>query len=345
MPTKSPKRYWKPSRKTRSMFDNKSPTSATSLQSQQARTLLDPAAIQSAEALGLAARFIVEGYMAGEHASPLRGFSMEFNQHREYVPGDDIRHLDWKVLGRTDRYYLKQYEQDTNFIAHIVLDASESMKYGSGEQKLAGGVPKGTVTAKLTKFEYGKVMTACLAYLILHQRDATSMTLFDNQVRSAVPRTGNLGSIHNILSQLAAMEPTQSTSIGPVLHHLASGIKRRGIVILISDLFDDEKAIQDGIQHLRFGGNEVIVLHTMDPFELDFPFTGNVEFLGLENIPKTKARPKEIRKTYLREIRAMCDRMRIGCENNSSHYFLINTAHAVTECLSAYLRFRLKTHR
>ena len=307
------------------------------------RNLLDPDAIQSAQALGFAARFIVEGYMAGEHASPLRGFSMEFNQHREYVPGDDIRHLDWKVLGRTDRYYLKQYEQDTNFIAHIILDGSESMKYGSGAQNQPG-VSKNTPTAKLTKFEYGKVMAACLAYLILHQRDATSLTLFDNQVRSIVPRTGNLGSIHNMLANLAAMQPTQSTSIGPVLHYLASQVKKRGIVILISDLFDDEKSILDGIQHLRFGGNEVIVLHTLDPFELDFPFTGNVEFLGLENIPKAKVRPKEIRKTYQREIQAMCDRMRIGCESNSSHYFLINTLHPVTECLNAYLRYRLKTH-
>ena len=154
--------------------------------------LLDPSAIQRAEALGLHARFIVEGYMSGEHRSPYRGFAIEFNQHREYVPGDDIRHLDWKVLGRTDRYYLKQYEQETNYVAHVLLDGSESMKYGSGS---------------LTKLQYGKMMAACLAYLVLHQRDAVAMGLFDTEVRDYSPRSDNLATIHNLMSKLAAFEP------------------------------------------------------------------------------------------------------------------------------------------
>src|SRR6266571_6645366 len=152
-------------------------------------SLLDPVAISRAESLGLNARYIVGGYMAGEHKSPFRGFSVEFTQHREYVPGDDTRHLDWKVLGRTDRYYLKQYEQETNYVANILLDGSESMKYGSGS---------------VTKLQYGKMMAACLAYLILHQGDAVALGLFDSTLRDYTPRSDNKGTILALIAKLAA---------------------------------------------------------------------------------------------------------------------------------------------
>ena len=293
-----------------------------------ASTLLDPAAIQHAEALGLHARFIVEGYMSGEHKSPYRGFAIEFTQHREYVAGDDTRHLDWKVLGRTDRYYLKQYEQETNYVAHILLDGSESMKYGSGS---------------ISKLQYGKVMAACLSYVILHQRDAVSVGVFDTQVRHHIPRTGNLSTIHNIMDILAGFNPERQTNVATVLHDMAGQIRRKGIVILISDLFDDEEKILDGVQHLRFGGNEVIVFHVMDPFELDFPFQGMVEFDGLEGMDKLMTRPREIRKSYLREVEAFRQRLREGCEKNNVHYVLVNTGHSLHEVLSGYLAFRLKT--
>jgi uncharacterized protein (DUF58 family) len=291
--------------------------------------LLDPLAIQKAESLGLHARFIVEGYMAGEHKSPFRGFAVEFTQHREYVPGDDTRHLDWKVLGRTDRYYLKQYEQETNYVASILLDGSESMKYGSGS---------------ITKLQYGKMMAAVLSYLILHQRDAVAVGVFDTAMRGFVPRTGNLGSIHNIMNVLAEFNPTRQTSVGSVLHEVAGQIKRKGICILISDLFDDEEKILEGIQHIRFGGSEVILFHVMDPFELDFPFSGMVEFEGLEQIPKILARPREIRKSYLQAVEEFRRKIREGCERNNVHYVLVNTGHALHEVISGYLAFRLKTH-
>jgi uncharacterized protein (DUF58 family) len=290
--------------------------------------LLDPIAISRAESLGLNARFIVEGYMAGEHRSPYRGFAIEFAQHREYTQGDDVRHLDWKVLGRTDRYYIKQYEQETNYVANILLDGSESMKYGSG---------------KLTKFQYGKVMAACLAYLILHQRDATALGLFDIAIRDYAPRSDNLATIHNLMARLAAFEPREQTSIAAVLHEMARQVRRKGIVILISDFFDDENRILEGIQHLRFGGNEVVVFHVMDPWELEFPFTGQIEFDGLENVPKLQTRPAEIRKSYLREVQSFLERLKGGCERNNCHYTLINTAQPLHEVLSAYLAFRLRT--
>jgi len=294
-----------------------------------ANVLLDPLAIQKAESLGLHARFIVEGYMAGEHKSPFRGFAIEFTQHREYVPGDDTRHLDWKVLGRTDRYYLKQYEQETNYVANILLDGSESMKYGSGS---------------ITKLQYGKMMAAVLSYLILHQRDAVAVGVFDTAMRGYVPRTGNLGSIHNIMKVLAEFDPTQQTSVGSVLHEVAGQIKRKGIVILISDLFDDEEKILEGIQHIRFGGSEVVLFHVVDPFELDFPFSGMVEFGGLEGVPKLLTRPREIRKSYLQAVEEFRRKIREGCERNNVHYMLVNTGHALHEVISGYLAFRLKTH-
>jgi uncharacterized protein (DUF58 family) len=292
--------------------------------------LLDPDAVGRAEALGLHARFVVEGHLAGEHRSPFRGLSVEFTQHREYVPGDDLRHLDWKVLGRTDRHYLKQYEQETNFVAHLLLDGSESMKYGS---------------ARLSKLQYGKMMAACLAYLVLHQRDAVSLTVFDQQVRQFVPRTSNSGSIHNIMTTLAQFNPAEPTRIGAVLHEAAQQIRRRGIVILVSDLFDDEEAVLDGIRHLRFGGSEVIVFHTLDAYELEFPFAGTVQFEGLENSGILKTRPHEVRRSYLREMQAFCDRLRAGCEAYHTHYVQVNTSHSLGEVLSGYLAFRRRTRR
>ncbi len=290
--------------------------------------LLDPVAISRAESLGLNARYIVEGYMAGEHKSPYRGFAIEFAQHREYTHGDDTRHLDWKVLGRTDRYFIKQYEQETNYVANILLDGSESMKYGSG---------------KLSKLQYGKMMAACLAYLILHQGDAVALGLFDTTMRDYTPRSDSQATIHRLMAKLAAFEPKEQTNIAAVLHDMAVQIRRRGIVIVISDLFDDEQKILDGIQHLRFGGSEVIVFHTLDPHELEFPFMGLVEFEGLEQVPKILTRPSEIRRSYLRELEAFCARLRDGCEKNSCHYVLVNTGQAFHEVLSGYLAFRLKT--
>ncbi len=290
--------------------------------------LLDPQTISRAEALGLQARYVVEGYMAGEHKSPYRGFAIEFAQHREYTHGDDTRHLDWKVLGRTDRYYIKQYEQETNYVANILLDASESMKYGSG---------------KVTKFEYAKQIAACLAYLILHQRDAAALGIFDQTMRDYTPRSDSRGTIHRLMGKLAAFQPTQQTNIATVLHDVANQTRRKGIMIVISDFFDDEQKVLEGIQHLRFGGNEVVCFHVMDPYELEFPFNGLVEFEGMEQVPKILTRPAEIRKSYLREVEAFRNRIREGCEKNQSHYVLVNTAEPLHEVLSGYLAFRLKT--
>jgi len=290
--------------------------------------LLDPAAVAAAEALGLQARQIVEGYMSGEHKSPYRGFAIEFAQHREYVPGDDLRHLDYKVLGRTDRYYIKQYEQETNYVAHLLLDGSESMKYGSG---------------RTSKFDYARVMAATLAYLILLQRDAMAVSLFDATVRKQVPRTNSMGSIHNVMATLSQFVPEAKTDVAAVLHEMARQVRRKGIFILISDLFDDPEKIMEGVQHLRFDGHEVLVFHVLDPYELRFPFTGRVEFLGLEGMDPITTQPTEIRKSYLAEFGAFLDRVRQACERNRCHYVQVDTSRPWAEVLSAYLASRQHT--
>lgn len=290
-------------------------------------SLLDPEAISRAERLGLQARFVVEGNLAGDHKSPFRGFAIEFTQHREYAPGDDIRHLDWKVYGRTDRYYLKQYEQETNYIAHVLLDVSESMKYGSGAD---------------SKLLYGKRLAACLAYLILRRRDAAACALFDAGVRNSVPRTASLAMMNTILQTLAAAEPQASTRISSVLHDMAGQIKRKGIVILISDLFDDENQILDGIQHLRFGGNEVIVFHVMDPYELEFPFEESSGFEDLETGEQIPVIPGKLRDDYLAMVQAHLAALEKKFTDNRIDYTLLDTSKPLDEALFRYLLSREK---
>src|SRR5262245_24212981 len=187
------------------------------------------------------------------------------------------------------------------------------------------------------------MMAVCLAYLILHQRDAAVLAMLDTGMSDYTPRSDNLATIHKLMAKLAAFEPKAQTNIAAVLHDMARQIRRKGIVIVISDFFDDEAKVLDGIQHLRFGGNEVIVFHLMDPWELDFPFTGQIEFEGLEQIPKILTRPAEIRKSYLKEVEGFRLRLRDGCERNNCHYTLVNTAQPLHEVLSAYLAFRLRT--
>ena len=292
--------------------------------------LLDAEAISRAEALGLHARYVVEGYMSGEHKSPYRGFAVEFAQHREYTHGDDTRHIDWKVEARTDRLFVKQYEQETNYVANILLDGSESMMYGSGEH---------------TKLQYAKMTAAVLSYLILHQRDAVALGIFDKDVQDYQPRSNSKATIHNLMSRLASFEGTEETDIAGNLHNMAVQTPRKGIFILISDFFDDEEAVMEGIQHLRFIGHEVIVFHVLDPYELEFPFNGLVEFHGLENLSKVLTRPSEIRQTYQREFDAFQNRIREGCEKNGVHYLLADTSKPLAQVLTNYLTFRLRTSK
>ena len=289
---------------------------------------LNPDVIARAQALGVKARTVVEGLRVGDHKSPYRGFSVEFVQHREYVPGDDIRHIDWKSYGRSERYTIKQYEQETNFTAHIMLDASRSMLYGSGETN---------------KLEYAKTLAAALTYLIIHQRDSVALDIFDSQWRDRLPASGQMGHVQKILETLESVEPKEKNAMGPLLHDIANHVKRRGLFFLISDCFDDVESLLGGLQHLRFGGHEVIVFHVLHPDEMDFPFNGMVKFDAMEEKMHLLTRPQLIRPTYLRALQKYLDDFQKGCERNRCDYVPMNTGKPLSEPLTAYLARRLKT--
>jgi uncharacterized protein (DUF58 family) len=293
-------------------------------------TYLQPDLLARAEALGLKARTVVEGLRVGDHKSPYRGFSVEFVQHRLYAPGDDIRHIDWKVYGRSERYTIKQYEQETNFIAHLLLDASRSMVYGD---------------EATNKLEYGKLITAALAYLIIQQRDSASLGVFDEGWRHQLPASSQAGHIQEIVLALSDTAPKDKTAMGPLLHQLADKARRRGLVFLISDCFDDLDGLLAGLRHLRFQGHEVMVLHVLHPDELDFPFEGMVRFEGLEEAEHLLTRPHLIRPAYQRALENFLAALRKGCEAQRCDYFLFNTGRPLTEALAEFLARRARIRR
>jgi uncharacterized protein (DUF58 family) len=291
---------------------------------------LKPDVIARAEALGLKARTLVEGMRVGNHKSPYHGFSVEFIQHREYVPGDDIRYLDWKVYGRSDRFVIKQFEQETNFAAHILLDASRSMLYGEGDQN---------------KLEVAKLLAATLAYVIIQQRDSAGLYVFDSAWRRQVPPGSQPGLIQEILKALESTEPLEKTSIAPLLHELAEKVRRRGLVFLLSDCFDEVPPILDGLRHLRFQGHEVVLFHVLHPDEIQFPFDGMVKFEGVELPEHLLTRPRLIRPSYLRNLEAYLKQLQAGCEANRCDYVLMDTSRPLGDTLTAYLARRLRIRR
>ncbi len=291
---------------------------------------LDTSTISRAEALGLEARAIVEGLRVGDHKSPFRGFSVEFVQHREYVPGDDTRHIDWKSYGRSERYTIKQYEQETNFAAHVMLDASLSMRYGEGTEN---------------KLEYAKLLTACLAYVVIRQRDSMALNVFDNAWREQLPASSNMTQITTLLHTLDALKPREKTNMGPLLEQLADRVRRRGLVFVVSDCFDDVQALLKGLRHLRFQGHDVTVFHVMHPDETDFPFTGNTKFDGLEMPEEIKTRPHLIRPAYLKAVKEYLEQLRKGCDAFRVDYVRLDTTKPLTEALTPYLVKRLQMGR
>lgn len=293
-------------------------------------TYLPPDVLSRAEALGLKARTVVEGLRVGDHKSPFRGFSVEFVQHREYVPGDDIRHIDWKSYGRSERYTIKQYEQETNFIGHLLVDGSNSMLYGEGETN---------------KLQYAKVLTAVLSYLVVHQRDSVSLNVFDSDWRDRLPVSSQLSHVQTILTTLESLQPREKTSIAPLLQQMAEQARRRGLVFLISDCLDDVDSLLTGLQHLRFQGHEVTIFHVLHGDELTFPFDGMTRFDGLEMPDRVLTRPQQIRTAYLKHLQAFLDQLRKGCDAQRCDYVLMDTTKPMAPVLSQYLASRLKVRR
>lgn len=289
---------------------------------------LDPRVLNKISRLEIRARMIVEGFVSGLHKSPYHGYSVEFAEHREYVPGDDLRHLDWRVLGRSDRLYIKEYEQETNLRAFILLDTSESMEYQSGE---------------ISKLEYANTVAASLAYLILNQQDAVGLGLFDKEVTKFIPPSSNPGHLKNLVMEIAAAKPQRKTGMAAVLHDVAERLKKKGLVILVSDLFDDPQAILSGLRHFRHNKHDVIVFHVLDEYETTFPFQRMTLFEGLEAYPELLVDPRALRKEYLAEVQAFTMALQRGCLENQIDYHQVTTDQSLDVALSTYLAARLGT--
>ncbi len=289
---------------------------------------LDPTVLSRIKRLELQAKRVVEGFISGQHRSPIQGFSVEFASHRQYVPGDDIKHIDWKVQARTDRYYIKQYEEETNLRATFLLDASESMHYRRG----GGG---------MSKYEYAAAVASSLAFLLLSQQDAVSLAIFNDRLAAQLPASSNPNHIRLFVGAIESVEPTGGTSPEAVFHSLAEQIPRRGLVCLISDLLiDDIQGAIRGLEHFRHQGHEVIVLHVMDQDELTFPFQGNTQFLGMEGAGHMTVQPRAIRQGYLEAIGAFLRNVKRRCIAGRMDYKLISTADHLDAALLAFLAAR-----
>ena len=286
---------------------------------------LDPETLQKIGDLELIAREAVEGLRSGAHRSQLRGFSTEFAHHRQYAPGDAIRDLDWRVYGRTERYYTKLYEAETNFDAYLMIDASSSMTYSS---------------AKVSKLEYAKFLAAAMSYLILNQRDSVGLSIFNSEMRAHLPPRSALSVILQIEKNLREIKPVPKTEISKQLHDIALQIKRRSFIILISDLFADSDDVLRGLQRLRFDGHNVIVFHTLDPFELEFPFKGTWQFDGLEGEDDLITQPERIREDYLSNLNGFLDDIQSGCIGCGVEYALVDTSRPLDGLLSEFLENR-----
>jgi uncharacterized protein (DUF58 family) len=295
----------------------------------EARSYLDPAVVARLSHLDVRARLVVEGFIAGMHRSPFHGFSVEFAEHRPYMPGDPLKNLDWKVLAKSDRYLVKKYTEETNLRCHLLLDLSGSMGFQS---------PR----ASLSKFEYARSLAAALAYLMLGQQDAVGALLFSDRPRSFVPARSVRSHLDILLKTLAAGVPEGSTHLGPSLHELAERIKRRGLVVLLSDLMDTPENVLAGLQHFRHRHHEVIVFHILDPDEIEFPFNDTATFVDMESGERLTTEPWEIGPVYRARLEAWRERYRSACRERLIDYVPLDTRTPFDRALLAYLEKRAK---
>ncbi|MDB5343351.1 MAG: hypothetical protein JWP89_1728 [Schlesneria sp.] len=293
---------------------------------QTSRRFLPPEAIARISRLEILARNVVEGFLSGLHRSPYFGQSVEFAQHREYAAGDDIRRIDWKVWSKTDRYYIKQYEEETNLRTTLLVDLSESMQFGSGE---------------LNKYEYACRLAASLSYLLIRQQDSVGMTTFDNAVRSTVPPSSKQNHLQAILSSLDVQKPAKKTDLQSLLGLVADQQTRRGLIVLISDLFVDRDGLFKGLKLLRTRGHDVMVFHVMDDEELDFNFAGTTKFEGMEEMGDLICDPRSLREGYLAAITAFVDDIRRHCTRQMIDYQTIRTSEHLDAALAHYLTHRV----
>lgn len=278
--------------------------------------------LSSVNNLEFLAKQIVEGFITGLHKSPFHGFSAEFSQHKPYMQGDNIRYMDWKVFARSDRYYIKQFEEETNLRCTLLLDISNSMSYKSG---------------LISKLQYASIFSACLAYLMLKQRDATGLMLFDNEIRlNLYPKSVPIY-IKDIIAALDSIDPGIDTNITNALHVIADSIKKRGLIILISDLFDDPEEVFSGIKHLRYNQHEIVVFQIVDDMEMDFNFKGEFVFEDMESGQKIKTDTRYVRKEYLKQFQMQTEFYKAKLSENYVDFIQLRTSTPIEEALSKYL--------
>ena len=290
------------------------------------KRFLHPEAIKRISRMELRAQHIVEGFLSGMHRSPYFGQSVEFLQHREYVPGDDLRHVDWQVWARQDRLYVKHFEEDANMRVNLLIDVSNSMNYGNGP---------------LNKHEYASTIAATLALLILKQQDAVGCLTFDESVRSKLPTVSRRDQLNAIIENLNTTQPTNKTSLYKIMLEAAETYPRRGLMIIISDLFGDVPATLKGLRLLRQQGHDVLVFHLMDDDELDFPFNGPTRFADMESDSRLNCNPRALRDGYLEAIQEFLDEIRRGCAKSGIDYALIRTSDALDAAIAQFLSRRM----
>jgi len=294
----------------------------------ESSSYFDPDTVAKIQGLQLRAQHVVEGYVSGVHRSPFHGFSIEFAEHREYAPGDDLRYVDWKVYAKRDKYYLKQYEEETNLISYLVLDTSESMGYRGPD-------------SPMSKLDYGKTIAASLAYLILQQQDSVGLVTFDSEVRSFVRAAAKASHLRQILHVLESSPGERKTGAGPIFHELAERMRRRGVVLVISDFLDDVPSLLAGLKHFRYRRHEVILFHLVDRAEMDFPFRKITKFQGLEGLPDVLTEPRALRNSYLEEMGHFLKELKTGCRAQRADYRLVRTDQPIDVVLSSFLAPRM----
>ena len=309
----------------------------------------DPKILARVGRLELRAKMVVEGIITGMHKSPYHGQSVEFVDHRAYVPGDDPRYIDWKVLGRADRIVLKRFEEETNLRGHILLDSSESMRYGAPGQASGStwrlSLPWARREAAFTKYEYAGTLAASIAYLLQRQHDAVGLTLFDSEVRAHVPASTHGATLLRIGEVMDSTDPARKTGLARVLLEIAESIPRRGLVTVISDLFAPVEEITDGLQAFVLRGHDLIVFHVLDETELSFPFEGNILFHGLEGYPEILADPRSLRDGYLAALRSYLDSVERACSTLGVDYLRTHTAEPLDAAIVSVISARARTRR
>jgi uncharacterized protein (DUF58 family) len=294
------------------------------------KTFLHPEAIKRIARLDLRARYVVEGFLSGMHRSPYFGQSIEFRQHRQYTYGDDLRYVDWKVWAKQDRYYVKQFEEDTNLRCTLLCDVSASMGYGNGP---------------LNKYEYACSIAASLAYLLLSQQDAVGCVAFDDVVRMSVPLRTKRNHLDSIIQAMEINSPKNKTNLYQILRNVAENYPRRGLMVLVSDLLVEREGFFKGLRLLRSRGHDVLVFHVLDDDELDFPFTGPTRFDALETADQLRCNPRALREGYLESLAGYLDEVRHGCSRHQADYVQLRTSQPLDAALAAYLSNRLGKQR